>query len=196
MPFVEGVPELDTQVLDVMKIKQIKFELAGLKLDLTDSTLKGLKKSIVEKIRFNSKKKHLDLILTLEDLVLEGHYVASGRLLILPINGDGILTIKMKKLIVEASMPYEIIKNEAGADSIDLKSFKFKYDFRENVNFKLTNLFNGNKELSDAMHFFINENWKQVVEEFGRPIIQEAYAIIFDSVKKFLAQPLTDIALE
>lgn len=50
--FSAGVPELGTEVLDVMEIESIKFELAGLKLSIKDATLKGLRKAVVDKIRF------------------------------------------------------------------------------------------------------------------------------------------------
>lgn len=45
------------------------------------------------------------------------------------------------------------------------------------------------------MHFFMNENWKPVVEEFGRPIIQAAYEVLFKSVRKFMNQPLEDLTI-
>lgn len=48
---MEGIPELGTDVLDTMNIKSIKFDLAGLKLGLTDSTLKGLRNAKFEKVR-------------------------------------------------------------------------------------------------------------------------------------------------
>ena len=46
------------------------------------------------------------------------------------------------------TMPFEIIKDANGVDVIELKSYKYTYENNENTHFKLTNLFNGNKQLS------------------------------------------------
>lgn len=45
-------------------------------------------------------------------------------------------------------MPFEMTKDANGKDVINLKSYKYKYDVKDNANFQLTNLFNGNKILS------------------------------------------------
>lgn len=196
LAFSEGVPEYGTDVLDTMDIKSIKVDLAGLKLNVADATLKGLKNGIFEKVKFNMKKNQLEMKMSFQNLELKGKYVASGRLLILPISGDGMLTIKLKHLILDSVLPFEIVKNAEGKDVIELKSYKFKFDARESVNFHLTNLFNGNKELSDAMHNFMNSNWKAVAEEFGRPIIDETFKIIFNSIKNFFNhQALEDVTI-
>lgn len=45
------------------------------------------------------------------------------------------------------------------------------------------------------MHLFLNENWKQVAQEFGRPMIDGAAKVIFKNVKSFFKNvPLEDIA--
>lgn len=49
----EGIPELNTNKLDVLNLKEIAFELAGLKLNLKEVNFEGLKNSIIDKLRFD-----------------------------------------------------------------------------------------------------------------------------------------------
>ncbi|KAH9630145.1 hypothetical protein HF086_004851 [Spodoptera exigua] len=100
-------------------------------------------------------------------------------LLILPISGDGDVTIKIKNLGVTLTMPYDIVKNEQGKDVIELKSYKYTYENNENTHFKLTNLFNGNKQL-----------------KFGNPMLDKPVQKIYNAIKTYLrSQPLEEIAV-
>lgn len=47
---------------------------------------------------------------------------------------------------------YDVEKAEDGKDHIVLKKYDFDFDVRENAHFELSNLFNGNKELSKYCH--------------------------------------------
>jgi hypothetical protein len=51
----------------------------------------------------------------------------------------------------------------------------------EHVSFDFTNLFGGNKLLSDTTNRFFNENWKQIHEEL-RPKFYEAIASIYEKL--------------
>ncbi|KAL0880084.1 hypothetical protein ABMA27_002576 [Loxostege sticticalis] len=188
---VAGIPDIGAAALDPIILDKVKIDLAGLKLLITNAAVKGLKKSVIEKINVDRTKKVLELKYV-ADIVLKSKYKASGRLLILPISGDGDLTLKLKKIQVDVSMPFEYSKNTDGQTILDLKSFSFKYDVKENAHFHLTNLFNGNKELSDAMLTFMNNNWKVLTEEFGAPLLQASHKVIFDSIKKYMATQLIE----
>lgn len=45
----------------------------------------------------------------------------------------------------------------------------------------LDNLFNGDKALGDNMNIFLNENWKDILDEL-KPAVVEAFSQIFASV--------------
>lgn len=51
----------------------------------------------------------------------------------------------------------------------------------ERVSFDFSNLFNGNKVLSETTNRFFNDNWKQIHEEL-RPKFYEAIASIYESL--------------
>ncbi|KAJ8723377.1 hypothetical protein PYW08_003289 [Mythimna loreyi] len=193
--FAAGIAEVGTEVLDPVRIDVIKIDLSGLKLTIKDADIKGLKNTVVDKIKIDTEKKVIEFSFHAAPLTLKGKYKASGRLLLLPITGDGDMTLKIKNIEIKLTMLYDIIKNEDGKDVIDLKSYKYSFENNENTHFKLTNLFNGNKELSDAMHSFMNENWKAISQEFGTPTIEKPVLKIYTAIKTYLrSQPLEEIA--
>lgn len=51
-------------------------------------------------------------------------------------------------LAIKAHIDYDIVKGSDDKDHIKLKKYKFEFDVKENGHYHLTNLFNGNKQLS------------------------------------------------
>uniref|UniRef100_D2SNY3 DUF233 protein n=1 Tax=Heliothis virescens TaxID=7102 RepID=D2SNY3_HELVI len=192
--FTAGIPEVGVEVLDPVHFNIIKINLSGLKLAIKDSDVYGLKKSVIDKLSVDTEKKLVQLNFHVAPIELKGKYKASGMLLILPISGDGDVAIKIKNIQVFMTMPFEIVKNEQGNDVIDIKNYKYTYENNENTHFKLTNLFNGNKQLSDAMLTFMNDNWKLISQEFGTPIVEKPVQKIYAAIKTYLrSQPLAEI---
>lgn len=67
----------------------------------------------------------------------------------------------------------------------------------DKVLFDFTNLFNGNKVLSDTTNRFFNENWMQIHEEL-RPKFYEAIASIYETLinKAFGSVPYDELFLQ
>ncbi|CAG9137437.1 unnamed protein product [Plutella xylostella] len=194
LPFLaEGLPEYGTAPLDPMLVDEIKIELAGLILNMRDLDIVGLKRSKIEKLDVDMKKQQIHLVYG-SDIVMKGRYKAAGRLLILPISGDGNCNIKLKNLKTDLTMPFTIVKNKDGVEVIELSSYKFKFEVRDYAHFDLTNLFNGNKLLGETMLTFINTNWKTLMTEFGKPVLDSAIKNVYSAIKTYLKnQPLQDI---
>lgn len=185
---------MGSESLEPVHIDHIYIDLAGLQLTLRDSKISGLSKSVIDNIHFDGSNKVLQFAYHVAPIILRGKYKAEGRLLILPIEGDGDVTIKIRNLKLFMTMPYEIIKNENGKDVINLKSYKYTHENKENTHFKLTNLFKGNKALSDAMHKFMNEQWSLISDQFATPIMDRPLQKIFTAIQTYLrSQPLENI---
>ncbi|CAG5028552.1 unnamed protein product [Parnassius apollo] len=100
----------------------------------------------------------------------------------------------MKNLAIILVINYEKEEKEGKVFLIP-KSYSFKFDVKDGANFDLTNLFNGNKELSEPMLIFLNENWKQISKEFGDPIMDVTAKKLFKNLVAFFSKvPLSDIA--
>lgn len=61
----------------------------------------------------------------------------------------------------------------------------------------MSNLFNGNKALGDAMNRFIKENWKNIFDDM-KPSLFEAFAGIFKNMlnKIFSTVPYDEMFLQ
>ncbi|XP_063534633.1 circadian clock-controlled protein daywake-like [Cydia strobilella] len=180
-----GMPALGTEPLDVMRVDEIRMDLAGLRLNMTNSSIKGLKNAVIDKIKFDMTKKQL-VIVYHADVELTGKYKAAGRLIILPISGDGDVKIELKNYNSKILIPFTIVKNKEGKDTMHMKEFKNEFDIKDGAHYSLTNLFNGNKVLSDSMLKFMNENWKLLSTEFGGTLMQKPNKKIFHVIRKYL----------
>ncbi|KAI8421682.1 hypothetical protein MSG28_009670 [Choristoneura fumiferana] len=192
--FVAGLPDYGVEVMDVMDLDDFAFDLSGLQFSLKEGKFKGLKGATIDNVKWNLKKKTAEVDFHLDGSV-RGHYTAGGSILILPITGDGQMKLKLKNLHVHFVVNYEMEKDAEGNEHVILKKYSFTFDVKDHANFALTNLFNGNKELSDTMLMFLNQNWKQISEEFGKPVMEAAAKKMFKNIKSFLAKvPIAEIA--
>nr|3E8T_A Chain A, Takeout-like protein 1 [Epiphyas postvittana]3E8W_A Chain A, Takeout-like protein 1 [Epiphyas postvittana]4G0S_A Chain A, Takeout-like protein 1 [Epiphyas postvittana]4G0S_B Chain B, Takeout-like protein 1 [Epiphyas postvittana] len=192
--FVAGLPDHGVEVMDVLDLDDFAFDLSGLQFTLKEGKLKGLKGAVIDNVKWDLKKKNIEVDFHL-DATVKGHYTAGGRILILPITGDGQMKLKLKNIHIHLVVSYEMEKDAEGVDHVIFKKYTVTFDVKDNAQFGLTNLFNGNKELSDTMLTFLNQNWKQVSEEFGKPVMEAAAKKIFKNIKHFLAKvPIAEIA--
>ncbi|XP_013192557.1 circadian clock-controlled protein daywake [Amyelois transitella] len=193
--FFDGIPEANIDVLDVMDMDDVKFDLSGLQFTLKEGKLKGLKGMVIKSVDWNTKKNKISINFV-ANCTVKGHYTAAGRVLILPISGDGQMKLKLRDIDVRLYIDYDLKKTADGKERVAPKKLHFDFEVMGNAHFTLTNLFNGNKELSEAMHAFLNDNWKQVSAEFGQPMLAVAAKKIYKNVEKYFEQnPIADITL-
>ncbi|XP_057657191.1 circadian clock-controlled protein daywake-like [Diorhabda carinulata] len=153
-----------------LTIPQIDVDAGNnLKILLKNIEVFGLDKTILNKVKFDTDAKKLMINISIPQLSLRGNYEIDGRILILPIRGNGDLDILAIDGIYQYNAEY-IISKYKGDDYFDLTE-KDTLDFDlKNMKIKLNNLFDGDKKLGDQMNKFLNENWKEVLSEFGPAI--------------------------
>lgn len=124
-------------------------------------------------------------------LTLDGDYIMGGRVLLLPINGRGKCKLdfhgwdsdwKIKTKVVE--------KNGKQYMTVDESKLLFKAN---RLTMKFENLFN-DKQLSDTMNGFLNENWQEILNEL-KPSLSETISQILISILSgtFSRIPYNDI---
>ncbi|XP_053604907.1 circadian clock-controlled protein daywake-like [Plodia interpunctella] len=193
--FFGGIPEDGIEVMDVMDVDEVSFELSGLHFGFTEGKLKGLKGTVIRNVDWNSKK-HRITVDFISNCTLKGHYSASGQVLILPITGDGQLKLKLRDINVKLNIDYDLKVGSDGKERVVPKKLHYEFEVLGNAHFALTNLFNGNKDLSEAMHKFLNDNWKQVSQEFGGPMIDVTAKKIYKNIGIFFDKnPIQDLTL-
>ncbi|XP_036343298.1 protein takeout-like [Rhagoletis pomonella] len=119
---------------------------------------------------------------TLPQAIIRGPYQGGGTVLGLPFKGSGKCEIVLKNIKLTAKLNGKLVTK--GADRyLTFKDISLAISDPENVHFQFGGLFDGNKDLSDTAHAFLNENWKEIFREL-RPAWQEAFAKILEGFSK------------
>ncbi|XP_030022748.2 circadian clock-controlled protein daywake, partial [Manduca sexta] len=180
--FVKGVPSLDIDVIDPLKQDYVAVELpGGFKVELFDGTVTGFRKCIVDSVSYNDGEANLDFHC---NVTIKGKYKAKGQILVVAINGDGDAKIRIGGAAITSKIKFHDVERD-GVVYHEVKSYDIKYKIEDKVTFALTNLFQGNPELSQTVLQFLNENWKQLVDEFGKPIFDKIVEIAYSKIGKF-----------
>ncbi|KOB67233.1 Juvenile hormone binding protein, partial [Operophtera brumata] len=118
------------------------------------------------------------------DLKLTAKYKADGKILILPIQGDGdaVINVYGAEVIINSKLTH--VKDHKG-EHLKLVDPKYKYSIKKTT-FEFENLFNGNKQLADATLQFANENWQQIMDDLAPSAIQQIVKTIVKAINKFL----------
>ncbi|CAH2084859.1 unnamed protein product [Euphydryas editha] len=182
--FVKGIPNLGIPTLDPFTIEKLSIPLSGLKITFYQGNVSGFRKCIVDDVVSELVKRHF----TLEfhcNLTVKGQYDAVGKILLFPINGEGDAKIKLVNLRMKIDFNTKYIKDDKGFNHFAIKNYKYTFNYGDRVIFNLTNLFKESQELSATVLNFLNENWKTVAEEFGKPLVDYAVDLAIRTVEKF-----------
>ncbi|XP_049872270.1 circadian clock-controlled protein daywake-like [Pectinophora gossypiella] len=191
--FVKGSPELGVPTLDPFTIEKLAIPLNGLKVTFYQGKVSGFKKCIVDDVISELEKRHFVLEFHC-NLTIRGQYDAVGQVLLFPINGEGDAKVKLTNLRMKVDINTKYIKDNDGVNHFALRNYKYTFDYGDRVSFDLKNLFKENKQLSDTVLAFLNENWRTVAEEFGKPIVDYAVDLAIKTIEKFfLAVPYEEL---
>ncbi|XP_068633894.1 circadian clock-controlled protein daywake-like [Battus philenor] len=182
--FVKGLPHLGVPPLDPFTIDKLSIPLSGLKVTFYQGKVSGFKNCVVDNVVSELEKRHFVLEFHC-NLTIKGDYDAVGKILLFPINGEGNAKIKLTNLKMKIDINTKYVKDKNGVNYFGFRNYKYTFDYGDKVTFDLQNLFKENKELSDTVLAFLNENWRTVSEEFGKPIVDYAVELAMTTMKKF-----------
>lgn len=162
---------------------------------------------------FNLTTEHVHVDAFVPHLYITGNYILKGKILSLPIGGEGKANVTFGKLLVmETCENNKIIAlylgpgeytydfdwksiQKNGVEYIEIVNPVVKFDL-ETAHFQFDNLFNGDKTLGDQMNKFINENWSEVMKEVGGGIAKTLSTILTSLVKGYIeAVPFNEVVL-
>ncbi|KAH8363169.1 hypothetical protein KR084_006300 [Drosophila pseudotakahashii] len=186
---MEGIPELYIPAMEPLIVPQVKMDQDSGAIYLhsvyRNVKVTGISRHTVNELRLEPSKLKFIVSLTFPKLHLESDYSIKGKIMMMPLLGDG----HCKVDLVNITMRTELIGQEYkknGANYLKINNVKVKYELSD-VHIHLDNLFNGDKALGDRMNEFLNENWKALAEEV-RPLMTKALVdILRASVDKLFA---------
>ncbi|XP_062124367.1 protein takeout [Drosophila sulfurigaster albostrigata] len=175
-------PQVEPFLVKRFDISDGRSGSLSLKLSFADVNVEGLSSVKFDRaVGFdtNPATSKFEMYGSFPKVVLRGKYVADGRILILPIRGDGDADITLHN-------PKFSVKFKPGTQARNGKTYlsvdKLKVLLEpQKLNIKLTNLFNGDKALGNNLNQFLNENWSDVWSEL-QPSVHVAIAEIMKSI--------------
>lgn len=185
-----GINLLPLDPLYIPKLTILQGEASPVNVDLSfkDNYMYGLKNARFHKIdgfqenpngkyEFRYKAPRIDLA---------GPYKISGKVLILPIQGEGQSNIS----IVDPDITFKftgktITKN--GKEYLTPENPRLTFTMSRII-YKLDNLYKGDKALGDSTNLFLNENWKEIFPEVSGSIFDAFSQIIGNVVRQVFAK--------
>jgi len=160
-------PDIGLPSFEPLKIPDILSTDPVLNFKFTNNKIVGFTNGTnFEDFELEQNKKRF-IITYLNTGQMESDYSLEGRLLLLPVAGKGKSTIEMSGVRFVYKFKYDVVKGKDGLTywkiikhSVSFTPGQMKYSF--------TNLFNGNKVLSDAIHTLVNNNWKELYHTLGK----------------------------
>ncbi|XP_075975226.1 circadian clock-controlled protein daywake-like [Anticarsia gemmatalis] len=175
-----GAVEMDPMHHDI-----IEGNLSILKFKLFNTTLTGFRAAKIKSAKYDEAADTLKIELHSPGFHLEGLYDINGRLIILPVEGNGDYYIDALDYILIINLELKTI-TKGGKTYKIVKSFTFTAEPTKSVVFDFRNLFNGQKELGDPVLKFANENWKEVANEVQEPVFTANCKTLITNANKYL----------
>ncbi|XP_011291200.1 protein takeout [Musca domestica] len=188
-----GVPGLKTLgSLDPLHIKRAKFSQGGkndiisIDMDLANVELMGLSDVIIEDIGSNGNNLDIKFKLTAPNFKWNGDYAMKGNILSLALDSKGKTFMAFEKPTFTLNYKMKLRK-EGDYEFADLEKLHLVWEDNANVQFRLENLFNGDKALEDSAHTLLNANWRPIFENL-RPVLSQTNEIVLkDILNKIMA---------
>ncbi|XP_044740773.1 circadian clock-controlled protein daywake-like [Chrysoperla carnea] len=174
---VNGDTKYHIPKLNPLTIDEIIIESNGqLKIQLHKAKVYGLSDGKLTDIKLDEKNGVLDISLDIDNLNIQSDYEINGRILVLPISGKGPANITAVGGHYNVKVNFDLIEKK-GVKYLKLKDTDVKFDVKR-AYFRLENLFDGNKELSDQMNKVLDDSWKDVLKDIGPAIAKAVGAIV------------------
>ncbi|BET01925.1 Hypothetical protein NTJ_14743 [Nesidiocoris tenuis] len=101
-------------------------------------------------------------------------YKVGGKILVLPLQGDGDIEVLMGGAKLEFSILYDEVK-KGKKKVMFIKSTELTHDL-DSMKIRMDNLFNGDKALGDNLNLVMNDNWQEMNRQIG-PSITKALGL-------------------
>ncbi|XP_067014111.2 circadian clock-controlled protein daywake [Anabrus simplex] len=169
---IQGDKKYKIPPLNPLLVQKIEVEQGGLKIKMENVKHYFTDNSNFTSFTFDVDQKKYAYTLETPLCRILGDYEISGKILVLPISGKGKANITIENLVLGFTADIASEKKADGKDYIKLVNGKLEATSLSRAYFDFTNLFNGDKTLSDSTVKFLNENWVDVFKEVSPPFLE------------------------
>ncbi|XP_058060766.1 protein takeout-like [Anopheles bellator] len=183
--YTTGLPQLGLASLDPLRIDEMDIVQGegpvNIELNFKNVDIIGFKDVIVKKAKgFTANPNVMEINLEVPLASLVGDYKIKGKVLILPIQGEGVSNLTMANCNFVMKWNGALQKRSDGKEYYQMNKIKATLDTTRFYT-ELTNLFNGDKALGENMNMFLNENWQDILKEL-KPAIISSFAKVFRAI--------------
>ncbi|XP_073985297.1 protein takeout-like [Rhodnius prolixus] len=176
----KGIPELNIPGCEPLVLPEIVMNQGkgsvSVQSKYTNIKIFGPTNFKLESVKLDLENDKVKIKLSLPRLETSGDYTISGRILMLPIAGQGISTGNYSDIEATAIMQGERF-SKRGKTYFNVKDFLVDFSIGH-ASVRLDNLFNGDQQLGEAMNEFLNDNWKDVADEM-KPVLEKTIGDLF-----------------
>ncbi|XP_013196276.1 circadian clock-controlled protein daywake-like [Amyelois transitella] len=166
-----GIPSLGVPSADPLIIGDIRGDSGDLKLAFRNMKVEGISKCQMINLEASGVNAYRTVLEC--PIAATGQYTLGGKLAVIPAEGDGDFEIKTDNIKITVEYITTDVTDEEGVKHWKIASYQSSYEPIEKVHIKLDNLFNGNKEKADPVLEILDQGWKDLITEIGKPIIQK-----------------------
>ncbi|KAK4883426.1 hypothetical protein RN001_006745 [Aquatica leii] len=179
-----GIPEINVPSLEPLRINEtVPMNLGNgdtkILTNLTELAVYGASSFEIQKLWSNIAENSFRYNVSLPAIVLKGVYEIDTKLLFLLIRGKGNVTINIDNYNFECIMSGDRIQIE-NVEHLKFDQLECEIQF-EKASIRLSNLFNGNALLGNAVNDVVNDNIDVFFNEI-KPKITEAIGNVFKDV--------------
>ncbi|XP_050100757.1 protein takeout-like [Anopheles aquasalis] len=179
-PYIaKGIPEIGVQPFDPLRIESIQVSRGSGGLTLSGGfkklSIKGPSNTTVRRASLDFGKKVLAFDLEIPKLRIDAVYNLKGNVLLLPLVGDGDVTMTLKN--VKTAVVTKFSVRPMPEDAIFIEEMKVTF-LVGGMRIHLDNLFQGNQVLGASLNLFLNQNAAEVIGEL-RSDLEYGLADIF-----------------
>lgn len=169
--------QIDPLHISEITLKQGSDSPVNIELNFKETDLIGLIAHNIYSMTGFEKDPNGEYEIKLKGPVLNliGPYKISGRVLILPIQGEGTSNITLVSPDLSVKFTGKTTTRN-GKEYLYTDDLKLSFTIQRFI-VQLDNLYNGDKVLGDSTNLFLNENWQEIFNELKRSIF-DAFGLI------------------
>lgn len=185
------IPSTDPIHVRELSVKENAGSVA-VNLKFNDVYITGLANSKLVNSRMDLDKKLIEWTFEVPKVVMDSQYKIDGRILILPITGNGKGHIELENVKLKFTLSYKLMTVK-GREVVKIEKIDAKH-FTQKLKLNFENLFNGDKALGDNMNVILNDSWEELNKQLGPPLIQSIALYVQANLNRFLSQiPYSEI---
>ncbi|XP_067014031.2 protein takeout [Anabrus simplex] len=175
------VPKLDPLIIDRLQVDEGHGPV-GLAFTATNCTIYGIRNVRLDNVDIDLPKRHVFYDFYIPRVEIMCKYNASGRILLLPIRGEGPTNLTLTDLYMTYNYDFYTKKKADNKDYFYLNEDTTKLTYNTSrLYIRLENLFNGDKLLGESTNKALDENWDEVLKSVG-PIVAETVAEVIRTI--------------